>query len=68
MGVAKLDKVKNASLPSDARFHEITGGNHGYFGSYGMQKGDNEATVSNEEQINAAANVTIEFIEETKQN
>lgn len=68
MGVAKLDKVKNASLPSDARFHEITGGNHGYFGSYGMQKGDKEATIGNEEQMDAAANLTAEFIEETKQD
>lgn len=32
--------------------YTIKGGNHAYFGNYGEQKGDGEATITAEEQIN----------------
>lgn len=61
-GVAKLEKVKNAVFPKDSKIIEINGGNHGQFGSYGEQSGDNKATISNEEQIDLASKYTIEFL------
>lgn len=41
----------------------IEGGNHAYFGSYGEQEGDGEASISNEEQIEMAAELIGNFIE-----
>lgn len=63
-GVANLDKVKNAALPKQASLREIKGGNHCYFGSYGMQKGDNEASITPEEQQEQAAKETAAFLEQ----
>ncbi|MCB0196891.1 MAG: alpha/beta hydrolase [Anaerolineae bacterium] len=37
-------------LPTDTVFREIEGGNHSQFGSYGLQRGDNEASISPDEQ------------------
>lgn len=65
-GVADLNKVKNAKLPKNAEFKEIPGGNHSYFGSYGLQKGDNETTIASNEQLNIAANNTAEFLRNLK--
>lgn len=65
-GVADLEKVKNAVLSKDSEIVEIEGGNHAGFGSYGNQKGDNEATITGEEQIEKAANYTVEFLEKLK--
>lgn len=50
------------NLPADFTEHVINGGNHAYFGMYGEQKGDGEATVSNVDQINQAAELIIDFI------
>ena len=33
-------------LPADAQFVVIEGGNHSQFGNYGLQPGDNEATIT----------------------
>lgn len=63
-GVADLEKVKNAILPKNSKLIEIEGGNHAGFGSYGPQKGDNEATITGEEQIGQAAKYTVDFLEE----
>lgn len=44
-------------LPTNTRYLTIKGGNHGGFGSYGQQKGDHQATISNasqQRQISAA--------------
>lgn len=62
-GVADLDKIKDAKLPKDTKFIEIDGGNHGQFGDYGHQSGDNEATISEEEQINIAVKETIKMLD-----
>jgi len=37
-------------LPNDTNLVLIEGGNHGQFGYYGKQLGDNPATISREEQ------------------
>lgn len=56
----KLDASKALLLP-DTQFIAIEGGNHAQFGSYGPQAGDNEATISPEEQWTQAANATVAF-------
>ena len=61
-GVAKLDKVKEAILPEGSEIIEIKGGNHAGFGTYGEQSGDNNADISNDEQISEAADYTIKFL------
>lgn len=61
-GVANTEKVRKAALPNDAEIVEINGGNHAQFGSYGEQSGDNKATISNEQQINIAAEDTVKFL------
>jgi len=51
-GLASVEEVKaNAVyLPDDTNWVLIEGGNHGQFGYYGKQLGDNAATISREEQ------------------
>ncbi|WP_434751112.1 alpha/beta hydrolase [Paenibacillus amylolyticus] len=44
------EKAKS-NLPNDTTFVSIEGGNHGQFGSYGMQKGDNEPKITEQEQL-----------------
>ena len=61
-GVAKLDKVKNAVLPEGSEIIELKGGNHAGFGTYGKQSGDNDADISNDEQIDEAADYTVKFL------
>ncbi len=41
---------------------EIIGGNHAYFGMYGKQDGDGEATIENIDQIKQTAKAIAEFI------
>ncbi|MBQ6165763.1 MAG: alpha/beta hydrolase [Clostridia bacterium] len=46
------ENLKN--VPADAAEYVIEGGNHAQFGSYGMQKGDQPALITSEEQIEEA--------------
>ncbi|WNS45184.1 alpha/beta hydrolase [Paenibacillus sp. MMS20-IR301] len=39
------------NLPEDTTFVSIDGGNHGQFGSYGMQKGDHAPEITEDEQL-----------------
>ncbi|MDQ0191974.1 alpha/beta hydrolase [Paenibacillus wynnii] len=39
-------------LPDNTVYYSVDGGNHAQFGSYGPQKGDGEATISEDEQQN----------------
>ena len=55
-----LDESKVLLLP-DTKFIAIEGGNHAQFGSYGPQDGDNEASISPEDQWTQAAAATVEF-------
>ncbi len=41
----------------------IEGGNHAQFGNYGEQKGDLPATISREEQQDAAVEAIVEFVQ-----
>ncbi|MBQ2552639.1 MAG: alpha/beta hydrolase [Treponema sp.] len=62
-GVLKMDNYGKclSNLPSGYEEHVIEGGNHGQFGSYGFQKGDNEAGISAYAQQTAAADFIGEF-------
>ena len=53
---------KNLSRLSDVKEYIIEGGNHCQFGSYGFQKGDNEATISHEEQIYKTVESIVSFM------
>lgn len=63
-GVLDREKWKDAkrSLPPTAEFSELRGGNHAGFGSYGAQKGDNTASVSNETQQKWVADELIVWL------
>ena len=62
------DKVLNretfekdkTNLPKNSVIHEIPGGNHALFGSYGAQDGDGKATISGQEQQKETVDVIIE--------
>ncbi len=62
-GLATVEKVESTRdmLPSTTTWIKIEGGNHAQMGWYGAQSGDNEATISREEQqaqmIDATANL-----------
>lgn len=44
--------------------HEIPGGNHAQYGSYGLQKGDGTAAISAQEQQNFSTSAILNFIRE----
>lgn len=50
-------------LPNDAVIYEISGGNHGQFGWYGIQKGDGTSTILTIEQQHIVIEQIIGFIE-----
>ncbi|MFN3491221.1 MAG: alpha/beta hydrolase [Anaerolineales bacterium] len=58
----KMVDEARALLPEDTMFAAINGGNHSQFGSYGLQSGDNEASISPEEQWSQTVNATLEFM------
>ncbi|MBQ2255250.1 MAG: alpha/beta hydrolase [Clostridia bacterium] len=51
-----------SNLPADTVEMEIAGGNHAYFGAYGAQKGDGEATLTVQEQITFSADSIADFM------
>jgi dienelactone hydrolase len=63
-GLSIVDKIdeSRALLPVDGMFVEILGGNHGQFGSYGPQAGDNAANISPEGQWAQTADATSIFL------
>lgn len=63
-GVLKLENYeKNKSkLPDDFSEYIIEGGCHGYFGNYGMQKGDGTPTITRDEQQNETIEKVVERI------
>lgn len=48
--------------PPNTIYHEIVGGNHAYFGSYGDQKGDGIAKISPEEQRSETVKSILSFL------
>ncbi|HHX61116.1 MAG TPA: alpha/beta fold hydrolase [Epulopiscium sp.] len=57
----------NSNLEKNIDYTEnivvIDGGNHAQFGNYGRQKGDPDATITQEEQQDIAVEAILEFIE-----
>lgn len=50
-------------LPKNTTFENIAGGNHAGFGSYGDQKGDGNASISNTVQQKEVARMIIQWLE-----
>ena len=50
-------------LPPDTIRVEIPGGNHAQFGWYGPQPGDNDATITRDEQQLQVVQATIQLLE-----
>lgn len=64
-GVMNREKYAEcrSNLPTDFEEYIIEGGNHASFGCYGPQKGDGEASISRETQIEQTAALITEFIQ-----
>lgn len=62
---ANYDKGK-AYLPETFTELCIEGGNHAYYGDYGQQKGDGQATISSEEQQQITTDAIFEMLNQTK--
>lgn len=60
-GVAKFEETK-ALNPPGAQYVVIEGGNHSQFGDYGLQPGDNEATISRAEQQSQVVAAVVQFL------
>lgn len=50
-------------LPLDTTYIDIEGGNHAQFGDYGKQKGDNDALISQEEQLKITSDSITQFLD-----
>lgn len=55
---------KKENAPANPYYHEIQGGNHAYFGSYGEQKGDGAAKITPEEQLVITTKVILDFLDQ----
>ncbi len=51
-----------ANWPKDSTERIIEGGIHSYFGSYGIQEGDGEPQISNQQQLDITAEIIDEWI------
>ncbi|NJC96096.1 MAG: alpha/beta hydrolase [Anaerolineales bacterium] len=60
-GLATGDQIEasKALLPAQTQYVSIEGGNHAQFGSYGLQAGDNPASIPPEEQWEQIADATV---------
>ena len=56
------------NLPQDTTYVEIEGANHSQFGNYGHQKGDNDALISEETQLEITPNSIIMLLENIGDN
>lgn len=63
-GVLNWKKYREGKkyLPANTTYDSIAGGNHGGFGSYGQQKGDKKATISNAKQQEIIADDLIKWL------
>jgi len=64
-GLATTEKIAASLplLPPGTEWVAIEGGNHAQFGWYGPQRGDNQATISREEQQRQIVEATLELLE-----
>jgi hypothetical protein len=63
MGGVQQFQSSAALLPSDTKFVVIEGGNHSQFGNYGLQPGDNLATIPWQEQQAQAVDATARLLD-----
>lgn len=63
-GVLNMEKYNEykSNLPEDFTEFIIDGGCHAYFGAYGNQDGDNEPTITREEQIEITVSEILKFM------
>ena len=63
-GLATPDKIDASRplLPPDTQWTAVEGGNHAQFGWYGPQSGDDEATISREEQQAKIVAATLQLL------
>lgn len=63
-GLTSAEDIKKNQykFPANTKFVTIIGGNHFNFGNYGLQEGDNNSTITREEQQNQTLNFIIEFL------
>ena len=66
-GVLNMEKYQKykKNLPAGMKEYIIEGGNHAFFGDYGDQAGDMEASISRDEQMEQTAGQMDLFIEQT---
>ncbi|MEI6602281.1 MAG: alpha/beta hydrolase [Clostridia bacterium] len=67
-GVVKRDTFDKSIplMPNDTKYFEISGGNHGQFGDYGPQAGDNAAAISRQEQQSITVNAIADYFKESR--
>lgn len=56
-----IEKNKN-KFPANTTFITINGGNHYNYGNYGVQAGDNNSTITREQQQEQTVNAILEFL------
>ena len=63
-GVLNMDSYEKnlTNMPADYTEYILEGGNHGQFGDYGEQKGDNPAGITAEEQWEETAALIAEWV------
>jgi pimeloyl-ACP methyl ester carboxylesterase len=62
MGGMEGFQSSSSLLPADTEFVVIEGGNHSQFGNYGLQPGDNPATITWQEQQEQAVAATAKLL------
>ncbi len=63
MGGVESFQSSASILPADTQFVVIEGGNHSQFGNYGLQPGDNPATITWQEQQAQAVEATGKLLD-----
>jgi hypothetical protein len=65
-GLARAEDIRRSAkdLPQNARFVAIEGGNHAQFGYYGAQAGDNQASITHEEQTTQIVTAVVALLDE----
>lgn len=65
--IVNRESFAAAIWPQNTEFQTIDGGNHSYFGDYGLQEGDSPGSVSRDQQQQMTALWIDSFIKETNQ-
>ncbi|WKY44241.1 alpha/beta hydrolase [Eubacteriaceae bacterium ES2] len=65
--IVNRESFADAIWPQNTKFETIDGGNHSYFGDYGLQEGDSPGSISRDQQQQLTALWIDSFIKETNQ-